>query len=253
MWIEILSFIYAVNTVMSGKPPNYTQTLKKIIFENYDASVMPNNKGGNIGNVTFGFNPICLHLNNFGRVSGYVWYEITWYDERLKWDNFKDIESLSLPHNLVWKPDILPFLGNDGDSYSKKYPVVIFPDGKVVFIINVKINHRCFKKLSPIHNKTINCEVPFGSWTYDSEMMNLDFHNGKAEANLSSYDFDTCPTKILPSSATRKVKKYDGLPKEYITLVYHLKLVSLNPWEEEEGKWTKTTNDYMAYNFVKLE
>ncbi|CAB4066552.1 CHRNA9 [Lepeophtheirus salmonis] len=196
MWIEILSFIYAVNTVMSGKPPNYTQTLKKIIFENYDASVMPNNKGGNIGNVTFGFNPICLHLNNFGRVSGYVWYEITWYDERLKWDNFKDIESLSLPHNLVWKPDILPFLG---------------------------------------------------------EMMNLDFHNGKAEANLSSYDFDTCPTKILPSSATRKVKKYDGLPKEYITLVYHLKLVSLNPWEEEEGKWTKTTNDYMAYNFVKLE
>uniref|UniRef100_A0A0K2VI90 Neuronal acetylcholine receptor subunit alpha6like [Saccoglossus kowalevskii] n=1 Tax=Lepeophtheirus salmonis TaxID=72036 RepID=A0A0K2VI90_LEPSM len=118
----------------------------------------------------------------------------------------------------------------------------------VLFVPSVEFKHRCFRQTKRSARKIIRCNVEkrsarkiircnveFGSWTYDSEIMNLNFFGGKASVDTSTYDFDFCPTKILQSTATRKVKKIEGYPKSYVSLIFHLKLVKRGAGKRLKG------------------
>eukprot|EP00096_Caligus_rogercresseyi_P004294 TRINITY_DN18505_c0_g1_i1.p1 TRINITY_DN18505_c0_g1~~TRINITY_DN18505_c0_g1_i1.p1 ORF type:complete len:251 (-),score=21.47 TRINITY_DN18505_c0_g1_i1:137-889(-) len=226
MWIlAALTLSCLLGSSLSEKvlQPDHIQKLKESIFKNYDPSVRPNDENGNVGNVSFALTPICFDVDSHGYLFGKTWYVLSWRDARLSWESKWGVDSLSLPHSLLWKPDIVPFKGNDGDHYNDKYPAILFPNGHIMSIVSVELVHRCFKSVHDTHNESLACDVPFGSWTYNANVLNLDFYKDKAEADISSYNFDACPLKILPSKATREVKHYDGVPEKYITLNYHLK------------------------------
>ncbi|XP_040568928.1 acetylcholine receptor subunit beta-like 1 [Lepeophtheirus salmonis] len=239
MWRIVLCFVpcilYIPTFGVNAMSPNYVQKLTNEVLKDYNPAARPNDLNGNIGNVTFGISPTCLNLRYYGLVFGNIWYKINWYDPRLTWNSSSGVESLSLPNDLIWKPDIVPFFGRDGTHYDSKYPVKVFPNGMVLFVPSVEFKHRCFRQTKRSARKIIRCNVEFGSWTYDSEIMNLNFFGGKASVDTSTYDFDFCPTKILQSTATRKVKKIEGYPKSYVSLIFHLKLVKRGAGKRLKG------------------
>nr|ACO15100.1 Acetylcholine receptor subunit beta-like 1 precursor [Caligus clemensi] len=239
MWIKLLFILCLWKGILSDLSPDHVQKLKESLFRNYDPTVRPNDKAGNVGNVTFAIKPICL-IPSMSYVLGNIWYVMSWTDERLTWDSDWGIDSLSLPQYLFWKPDIVLFKGGDGEHFNDKFPIVLFPNGKVILMPSVSISHRCSGTIKDETQKNLlsyACDIPFGSWTHSAEVMNLDFYDGKAEVDNSSYDFETCFGKILPSAATREIKHYNGTVHKYITLTYHLR------FEIHHGNPIEQTNE----------
>eukprot|EP00096_Caligus_rogercresseyi_P014412 TRINITY_DN6922_c0_g1_i1.p1 TRINITY_DN6922_c0_g1~~TRINITY_DN6922_c0_g1_i1.p1 ORF type:complete len:265 (+),score=52.54 TRINITY_DN6922_c0_g1_i1:50-844(+) len=223
-----------ISTLALGSPlsssqktdPFYIQRLTNEILRDYNPSSRPSDASRRIGNVTFGLSPTCLNIRSHGLIFGNLWYKMNWYDERLRWKASWGVESLSIPNELIWKPDIVPFFGQDGPHFDSKYQVKVFRDGKVLFVPSMEFKHRCFRGVRRnLSRKVIRCNLEFGSWTYDSDMMNVNFFGGKPAVDTSTYDYDFCGTKLLQSSATRKIKKIEGYPKSYVSLVFHLKLM----------------------------
>ncbi|KAF7990057.1 hypothetical protein HCN44_009000 [Aphidius gifuensis] len=119
-----------------------------------------------------------------------VWMDLNWNDYQFKWDKneYDGIETIRVPCDKVWKPDIVLFNNADG-NYEVRYKsnVVITSDGSVnwvppaIFLSSCAIDVTYF----PFDQQT--CIMKFGSWTFNGDQVALAFPINKSFIDLSDY------------------------------------------------------------------
>ncbi|KAK3599393.1 hypothetical protein CHS0354_036406 [Potamilus streckersoni] len=105
-----------------------------------------------------------------GTISVVMFFEVTWVDERLKWDPIKydNISYLLLPSDDLWVPPL--FLTNPTERITslagKNVKVTLFPDGKIKYLPGEVIGASCFINITMFPFDTQECFIQFIPWGY---------------------------------------------------------------------------------------
>ncbi|XP_044873464.1 neuronal acetylcholine receptor subunit alpha-9 isoform X4 [Mauremys mutica] len=103
-------------------------------------------------------------------LTAYLWIRQSWYDAYLKWDKdeYDGLDSIRIPSNLVWRPDIVLYNKADDDfSEPVNTNVVLRYDGKITWDAPAITKSSCVVDVSYFPFDDQQCNLTFGSWTYN--------------------------------------------------------------------------------------
>jgi len=195
--------------------------LRKHLFSDYDKLNIPDDV-----TVKFGLSVLSLDTDeDKGILKVGSWMRYTWTDSRLQWDNSTNkINALRLGVHEIWKPDITLY----NNANTKKDMMncwnsnpIVYPNGRIIWIPPCE-------SLSFCNNLTLathpygeqKCDLKFGSWTFDAEIMNLDFYDDEKQADLQ--EFGSNEWVITSNTAVRNEKVYPCCPEPYVDLTFTL-------------------------------
>ncbi|KAJ8314215.1 hypothetical protein KUTeg_008776 [Tegillarca granosa] len=162
--------------------------LVRDLLRSYDKRIRPSKNYTESLNVTFG-----LALSQI--------IDVMWIDFGLRWDPAKygGIKVIRLPHDSIWRPDILLYNNADVSSYfsSISSNVIVTADGNVTWLSMVIFKSSCSINVRYFPFDEQNCSMQFASWTYDSYQINL---------VLTTNDGDT--SNYIPNSEWDMKKLY---------------------------------------------
>uniref|UniRef100_A0A8R1Y907 Uncharacterized protein n=1 Tax=Onchocerca volvulus TaxID=6282 RepID=A0A8R1Y907_ONCVO len=158
-----------------------------------------------------------------------VWLDQEWRDELLVWDpkEFGGIESIRIPCDLIWLPDIV--LYNNADDYtigSMNSRAMLFYDGIVFWPPPTQLRSTCKTDVTYFPFDSQHCAIKFGSWTYDG--FHVDITNRSVNVDLSNYvesgEFD-----LVKVFQKRRVLKYTCCLETYpdVTFYIHIRRKTL--------------------------
>ncbi|TKR95138.1 hypothetical protein L596_009346 [Steinernema carpocapsae] len=158
-----------------------------------------------------------------------VWLDQEWKDELLRWDpkDFGGIESIRIPCDLIWLPDIV--LYNNADDYTEGYMrsrAMVFFDGTVFWPPPTQLRSTCKIDVTYFPFDSQRCSLKFGSWTYHG--FQVDITNRSDNVDLSNYvvsgEFD-----LVRVHQKRRVVKYTCCPEPYpdVTFFIHIRRKTL--------------------------
>ncbi|KAK2151149.1 hypothetical protein LSH36_374g03034 [Paralvinella palmiformis] len=128
-----------------------------------------------------------------------------WKDYQLQWDpsEYGGIKSIRILSQKVWKPDIVLFNNADGKyEVSYKPNVVIYSEGNVLWIPPAIYKSSCTIDVQYFPFDEQECEMKFGSWTFNRDQVKLGYYEGKQQVDLRDYVFSgtwdimSCPATI---------------------------------------------------------
>ncbi|CBY08048.1 unnamed protein product [Oikopleura dioica] len=100
------------------------------------------------------------------------WLRQQWRDVHLQWnpEQYKKIEQLHIPEELIWKPDIVMFQNADGNFTGQfETKAILSANGQVNWEVPMIFRSSCKIDVTYFPYDTQNCSLTFGSWTYDKE------------------------------------------------------------------------------------
>uniref|UniRef100_F1KVU9 Neuronal acetylcholine receptor subunit alpha-10 n=1 Tax=Ascaris suum TaxID=6253 RepID=F1KVU9_ASCSU len=158
-----------------------------------------------------------------------VWLDQEWKDELLRWDpkEFGGIQSIRIPCDLIWLPDIV--LYNNADDYTAGYMrsrAMVFYDGTVFWPPPTQLRSTCKIDVTYFPFDSQHCALKFGSWTYHG--FQVDITNRSDNVDLSNYvvsgEFD-----LVRVHQKRRVVKYTCCPEPYpdVTFFIHIRRKTL--------------------------
>uniref|UniRef100_A0A914UYR0 Uncharacterized protein n=1 Tax=Plectus sambesii TaxID=2011161 RepID=A0A914UYR0_9BILA len=158
-----------------------------------------------------------------------VWLDQEWKDELLRWDpkDFGGIDSIRIPCDLVWLPDIV--LYNNADDYTAGYMrsrAMIYFDGTVFWPPPTQLRSTCKIDVTYFPFDSQRCYLKFGSWTYHG--FQVDVTNRSDNVDLTNYvvsgEFD-----LVNVHQKRRVVKYTCCPEPYpdVTFFIHIRRKTL--------------------------
>ncbi|KAE9552233.1 hypothetical protein FO519_004542 [Halicephalobus sp. NKZ332] len=121
-----------------------------------------------------------------------VWLTFKWNDCQFHWNpaDYGGIQSMRIPQDRVWVPDIVLFNNADG-QYEVSYHsnVVVDYQGNITWVPPAiyKSSCRIDVEFFPFDQQT--CTLLFGSWTYDSEEVKLKWYMNKRWVELEDYSY----------------------------------------------------------------
>ncbi|KAG8512432.1 Neuronal acetylcholine receptor subunit beta-3, partial [Galemys pyrenaicus] len=139
-----------------------------------------------------------------------VWLKQEWTDHKLHWnpDEYGGIQSIKVPSESLWLPDIVLFENADGHfEGSLMTKVIVKSNGTVVWTPPASYKSSCTMDVTFFPFDRQNCSMKFGSWTYDGAMVDLILIN----ENVDRKDFfDNGEWEILNAKGM-KGNRRDGL------------------------------------------
>uniref|UniRef100_A0A3Q2YG73 Cholinergic receptor nicotinic alpha 3 subunit n=1 Tax=Hippocampus comes TaxID=109280 RepID=A0A3Q2YG73_HIPCM len=99
-----------------------------------------------------------------------------WNDYKLKWNpkDFGGVESIRVPSNRIWKPDIVLYNNAVGDfQVDDKTKALLRYNGEVTWIPPAIFKSSCKIDVTYFPFDYQNCTMKFGSWTYDKAKIDL--------------------------------------------------------------------------------
>ncbi|XP_035668102.1 neuronal acetylcholine receptor subunit beta-4-like [Branchiostoma floridae] len=105
-----------------------------------------------------------------------VWLGQSWFDHRLAWDSklFGGQSIIRAPAEAVWKPDIVLFNNKDGQYDVALFTkVLISSNGQVDWLPPAIFKSGCAIDVIQFPFDRQNCSMNFGSWTYDSQEVDV--------------------------------------------------------------------------------
>jgi len=194
--------------------------LRKQLFSDYDPVNIPDDV-----TVKFGMAILALDADEErGVLNIGTWMKYMWRDDRLAWDNETNhINLLRLSSSEIWKPDITVYnsaqltknMMNCWDSN-----VILYSNGNIIWVPPCQIQTYCNFTLDKHPYGEQSCDLKVGSWTYDANILNIDFY-GEKQADLT--DFGNQEWKITGNTAVRNEKYYPCCPEPYTDITYTLK------------------------------
>jgi hypothetical protein len=144
-----------------------------------------------------------------------TWFKLMWNDFNLVWDpeQFDGIKSIRIPAKFIWKPDIALYNGLEAATVDDVM-VVVSSDGSVIYIPTSVTKVNC-----PKNGDVLQCQPKFGSWTYSSNEIDLQFFD-KPETSTDFYD--TREFEVTDKSAVRNERKYDCCPEKYTDMTFNV-------------------------------
>jgi len=155
-------------------------------------------------------------------MTGIYWLNLEWMDEYLVWDREKygGLRDIRLSPDSIWVPDIEPYnMINIEYLRGERESTVIASDGEVTWIPPVKITSSC--KMDKEKMDQANCELKFGSWTYNGYKVNLKMHSESVDIGTFIAHADW---ELVSAPGTRNEVIYDCCPEPYLDITYIIKL-----------------------------
>ncbi|VDK31956.1 unnamed protein product [Taenia asiatica] len=153
-----------------------------------------------------------------------VWLPMVWRDYQLTWDPAKygGLKVIRVPHNEVWKPDIVLFNNADGNYEVVWQPnLLVHHDGSILWMPPAVYESSCAIDVEYFPFDEQECEMKFGSWAFDASRISLGFYSSLDFVDLS--DYWRSGTWDLVDVPARIVNTYSGeVNNTYI--VYTIKL-----------------------------
>lgn len=150
------------------------------------------------------FNEITEKLSITGKL------KLSWIDEYLSWNplQYEGLESINLPQNEVWKPDIA--LENSITKYrdlgTSSMNVHVHSDGHVVWKPMEVFHATCSADVTRYPNDKQNCCLSFESWTYSRT--NVQITNGSKNVILH-HGYDGQPQWLITDTSSETTSKSD--------------------------------------------
>ncbi|XP_068536274.1 neuronal acetylcholine receptor subunit alpha-9 isoform X4 [Anas acuta] len=150
----------------------YAHMLFNELFEDYSNALRPVEDTDKVLNVTLQITLSQIKdMDERNQIlTAYLWIRQSWYDAYLKWDKDKydGLDSIRIPSNLVWRPDIVLYNKADDDfSEPVNTNVVLRYDGKITWDAPAITKSSCVVDVSYFPFDSQQCNLTFGSWTYN--------------------------------------------------------------------------------------
>ncbi|KAM7168474.1 neuronal acetylcholine receptor subunit alpha-9 isoform 2-T2 [Macrochelys suwanniensis] len=152
----------------------------------------------------------------------YLWIRQSWYDAYLKWDKdeYDGLDSIRIPSNLVWRPDIVLYNKADDDfSEPVNTNVVLRYDGKITWDAPAITKSSCVVDVSYFPFDDQQCNLTFGSWTYNGNQ--VDIINALDSGDLSDFIEDV-EWEIHGMPAVKNVITYGCCSEPYPDITFTL-------------------------------
>lgn len=154
-----------------------------------------------------------------------VWLQLRWLDYRMRWnpDRFGRLESIRVPPDKVWTPDLFLFNNADGNyEVSYKSNAVISSEGNILWIppaifkITCTINVEYF----PFDKQT--CELRFGSIGLDPSQVRFDWYATPNSMELSDYAKSGTWSLLAAPAEMRTVRSPDPPYTAHTEIVFFM-------------------------------
>ncbi len=148
----------------------------------------------------------------------------TWNDPYLSWDpkDYGGLKTVRIPSSEVFTPDIVLFNNADTRVEDKRDAlVVIYYDGEILWVPPSIFRSTCAIDIKYFPFDSQNCSMIFGSWTYESDQLDLLFVDNRSSVDLAEY-LPSNEWEILDAPAVKHTKTINS--KNYTDLTYYLLL-----------------------------
>ncbi|XP_046582370.1 acetylcholine receptor subunit beta-like 1 isoform X1 [Haliotis rubra] len=145
-----------------------------------------------------------------------VWLQMYWNDTQLFWNTaeYGNIDSIRIRPESVWTPDIVLFNNADGNyEVTYKSNCVIYSTGEVNWIPPAIYQSSCTIDVAYFPFDQQECEMKFGSWTFQGNQLSFGFKGGRTKLDLTDYlksgtwDLIDCPGTIVNETNGREIRK----------------------------------------------
>jgi len=228
LWFSLAASIFFIGALATNevRQLDAQEHLALDLLHNYVSIAKPTQNM----TVFIGLNLRYLQYNEYsGILNARFWQYLSWTDSRLAWDpeDYGDVKELSVPTDRIWVPDITMY--NSVVSPEKEtVNAVVYSSGAIIWVLPVFVRSYCnsvpSEKSSKINQmSTINCELTFGSWTYDGHQMKLEstewgwvFYPNVA---IQGY-------RLINATGSVEETKYDCCPEPYYTFKINIVLAA---------------------------
>ncbi|XP_033614817.1 neuronal acetylcholine receptor subunit alpha-9 isoform X3 [Fukomys damarensis] len=207
-WIYFAaSRLRAVETA-NGK---YAQKLFNDLFEDYSNALRPVEDTDKVLNVT-----LQITLSQIK--------DMIWQDAYLTWDRdqYDGLDSIRIPSDLVWRPDIVLYnKADDESSESMNTNVVLRYDGLITWDAPAITKSSCVVDVTYFPFDSQQCNLTFGSWTYNGNQ--VDIFNALDSGDLSDFIEDV-EWEVHGMPAVKNVISYGCCSEPYPDVTFTLLL-----------------------------
>ncbi|XP_031636440.1 acetylcholine receptor subunit alpha-like 1 [Contarinia nasturtii] len=162
-----------------------------------------------------------------------VWVEQEWQDYKLKWnpDDYGGVETLHVPSEHIWLPDIVLYNNADGNyEVTIMTKAILHHTGKVRWKPPAIYKSFCEIDVEYFPFDEQTCFMKFGSWTYDGYTMDLrHLYQGpdsdKIEIGIDLQDYYiSVEWDIMKVPAVRNEKYYSCCEEPYPDIIFNMTL-----------------------------
>ncbi|XP_036057611.1 neuronal acetylcholine receptor subunit alpha-9 [Onychomys torridus] len=222
-WIYFAaSGLRAVETA-DGK---YAQKLFNDLFEDYSNALRPVEDTDTVLNVTLQITLSQIKdMDERNQVlTAYLWIRQTWHDAYLTWDRdqYDGLDSIRIPSDLVWRPDIVLYnKADDESSEPVNTNVVLRYDGLITWDSPAITKSSCVVDVTYFPFDNQQCNLTFGSWTYNGNQ--VDIFNALDSGDLSDFIEDV-EWEVHGMPAVKNVISYGCCSEPYPDVTFTLLL-----------------------------
>ncbi|XP_010296154.2 neuronal acetylcholine receptor subunit alpha-9 [Balearica regulorum gibbericeps] len=218
-----LMFTAVMLQAVESAKGKYAHMLFNELFEDYSNALRPVEDTDNVLNVTLQITLSQIKdMDERNQIlSAYLWIRQSWYDAYLKWDKDKydGLDSIRIPSNLVWRPDIVLYNKADDDfSEPVNTNVVLRYDGKITWDAPAITKSSCVVDVSYFPFDSQQCNLTFGSWTYNGNQVDI---NSLDSGDLSDFVEDV-EWEIHGMPAVKNVITYGCCSEPYPDVTFTL-------------------------------
>ncbi|XP_002720837.2 neuronal acetylcholine receptor subunit alpha-6 isoform X1 [Oryctolagus cuniculus] len=149
-----------------------------------------------------------------------LWLRHIWNDYKLRWDptEYDGIETLRVPADKIWKPDIVLYNNAVGDfQVEGKTKALLQYNGNITWTPPAIFKSSCPMDITFFPFDHQNCSLKFGSWTYDKAEIDLLIIGSKVDMN----DFwENSEWEIVDASGYKHDIKYNCCEEIYTDITY---------------------------------
>ncbi|XP_031623467.1 neuronal acetylcholine receptor subunit alpha-7 [Contarinia nasturtii] len=154
-----------------------------------------------------------------------AWLNLEWFDYNLKWNEseYGGVRDLRITPQKLWKPDILMYNsadeGFDGTYHTN---IVVKSNGSCLYVPPGIFKSTCKIDITWFPFDDQHCEMKFGSWTYDGNMLDLVL---KSEEGGDISDFITNGEWfLLGMPGIKNTINYACCPEPYVDVTFTIQI-----------------------------
>ncbi|XP_062903712.1 neuronal acetylcholine receptor subunit beta-3-like isoform X1 [Mobula hypostoma] len=204
-------------------------TLLKNLFQGYQKWVRPVRNRNDTIKVKFGLEISQLvdvdEKNQLMATN--VWLKQEWYDYKLSWnpDDYGGINTIRVPSESIWLPDIVLYENADGHFESSiMTKAIVKYNGTVRWTPPASYKSSCTIDVTFFPFDKQNCSMKFGSWTYDGGLVELIL----VDEDVDQKDFfDNGEWEILNATGIKGTRRDGYYSYPFITYSFILRRLPL--------------------------
>ncbi|CAO2639800.1 Neuronal acetylcholine receptor subunit alpha-9 [Lemmus lemmus] len=204
----------------------YAQKLFNDLFEDYSNALRPVEDTDTVLNVTLQITLSQIKdMDERNQIlTAYLWIRQTWHDAYLTWDRdqYDGLDSIRIPSDLVWRPDIVLYnKADDESSEPVNTNVVLRYDGLITWDSPAITKSSCVVDVTYFPFDSQQCNLTFGSWTYNGNQ--VDIFNALDSGDLSDFIEDV-EWEVHGMPAVKNVISYGCCSEPYPDVTFTLLL-----------------------------